>query len=300
MSLHAWKVSWSVGGSVGGTVVVDDITLQVPPGSMLGLLGPNGSGKSSLLRLLAGLRKPSAGVVLLDGTDLADWRRRELARRIAMVEQEVSTEVDLTVAEVVALGRTPYRGRVVRGVWSGVRCDDQAAVERALEQTGLAHLAHRRWHSLSGGERQRTQIARALAQTPTELLLDEPTNHLDIAHQLDLLALVRQLPVTSVLALHDLNLAAAFCDSLLVLSSGKVVAAGAPAEVLTEDLVRRVYGVNCVITHDPDTHPHMRFLAPGAEPAGRVSASSDDAETEAGTAMMSETATKTATPRRQR
>lgn len=251
-SLAARQVSWSVGG----TVVVDGVSLQVAPGSTLGLLGPNGSGKSSLLRLLAGLRRPSGGTVLLDGADLAGWPRRELARRVAVVEQEAGTEVDVTVAEVVRLGRTPYRS-----VWTGAGHDDEAAVDRALAQTGLTALAHRRWHSLSGGERQRAQIARALAQQPSELLLDEPTNHLDIAHQLDLLGLVRRLPVTGVLALHDLNLAAAYCDSLLMLSEGTVVAAGTPADVLTEELVREVYGVGCEITRaDPAGQPHVRFL----------------------------------------
>lgn len=254
MSLRARQVCWAVRD----TVIVDGISARVVPGSTLGLLGPNGSGKSSLLRLLAGLRRPSSGMVLLDETDLAGLRRREVARRIAVVEQEVSTDVDLTVAEVVALGRTPHRG-----VWD-TGSDGASAIAEALERTGLTELAHRRWHSLSGGERQRTQIARALAQEPSELLLDEPTNHLDIAHQLDLLGLVRRLPVTSVVALHDLNLAAAFCDSLLMLVGGKVVAAGPPSAVLTEELVRGVYGVRCVVTPtQADGRPHVRFLGVG-------------------------------------
>lgn len=252
MSLAACKVTWSAGG----TIVVDDISVQVSPGSTLGLLGPNGSGKSSLLRLLAGLRRPLGGAVLLDGRDLSAWGRREIAQRIAFVEQQVATEVDLTVGEVVGLGRTPHRN-----VWGAVRDGDTVAVDRALDASGLAGLAHRRWHSLSGGERQRAQIARALAQEPSELLLDEPTNHLDIAHQFDLLGLVHQLPVTSVLALHDLNLAAAFCDQLLVLAAGTVVACGPPAQVLTEALVHDVYGIRCEVTQvDPHGQPHVRFL----------------------------------------
>lgn len=253
--LLADEVSWSADGAV----IVDGISLRVEPGSTVGLLGPNGSGKSSLLRLLAGLRRPLRGAVLLGGTDLREIGRRDLARRVAVVEQEVSTEIDLTVAEVVALGRLPHRSS-----WGGVRDGDHAAIADALRHTGLRPLAARRWHSLSGGERQRAQIARALAQQPSELLLDEPTNHLDIAHQLAVLDLVRRLPLTSIVCLHDLNLAATFCDSLLVLAGGRAVAAGDPRDVLTENLVHRVYGVRCDISTDrPGGPPHIRFLPEG-------------------------------------
>jgi iron complex transport system ATP-binding protein len=252
MTLQAQDISWSAGGAI----IVDRVSVEVTPGCTVGLLGPNGSGKSSLLRLLAGLRRPQAGVVLLDGKDLSAWGRRQVARAISVVEQQASTDVDLTVAEVVALGRVPHRS-----TWGGLRAEDSTAVQRSLERTGLVDLAHRRWQSLSGGERQRAQIARALAQDPSLLLLDEPTNHLDIAHQLALLTLVRQLPVASVVALHDLNLAAAFCDAVLVLSGGRVVATGTPADILTEPLVRQVYGVRSVVTRlEPDGRPHVRFV----------------------------------------
>lgn len=250
MSLTAHDVSWSAGGAL----ILDGVRLRVEPGRTVGLLGPNGSGKSSLLRLLAGLRRPASGTVVVGDRTTDRWPRRELARRVAVVEQQVGTDVDLTVAEVVALGRTPHRSG-----WGGRGAADEAIVRRALEQTGLAGLAHRRWHGLSGGERQRAQIARALAQEPVELVLDEPTNHLDIAHQLDLLALVRRLPVTSVIALHDLNLAGMFCDELAVLSGGRVVAAGTPREVLTERTIAEVYGVRCAVS-EVDGHPHVRFL----------------------------------------
>ncbi len=256
MTLRARDVSWCLGG----TVIVDGITVEVEAGSTLGLLGPNGSGKSSLLRLLAGLRRPSSGSVLIDDDEIASVDRRALARRIALVEQETTTELDLTVAEVVALGRTPYRS-----AWGPARAADVEAVNQALARTDADPLAQRRWHTLSGGERQRVQIARALAQQPSELLLDEPTNHLDVAHQFALLELVRQLPMTAVVALHDLNLAASFCDVLLVLQRGAVVAAGSPAEVLTEELVRSVYGMDCEITRTAqDERPHIRFVGTSA------------------------------------
>nr|WP_228045956.1 ABC transporter ATP-binding protein [Saccharopolyspora sp. HNM0983] len=230
--------------------------MHVSPGSTLGLLGPNGSGKSSLLRLLAGLRRPESGSVLVEDTDIGSWHSSDLAKQIAVVEQESSTELDVTVRDVVLLGRTPHRNG-----WGRPRAHDEAAVAEALDHARLTDLAERGWHSLSGGERQRTQIARALAQQPSELLLDEPTNHLDIAHQLELLALIRRLPVTSIVALHDLNLAAAFCDRVLVLSAGRVVEAGEPAEVLTPELVGDVYGVSCEVTKvPPEGRAHIRFL----------------------------------------
>ncbi|WP_243788373.1 ABC transporter ATP-binding protein [Saccharopolyspora gloriosae] len=251
MSLTANDVSWSAGGAL----ILDGVGLRVDEGTTVGLLGPNGSGKSSLLRLLAGLRRPNSGAVEIGGRAASAWSRRDLARRVAVVEQQVGTDVDLTVTEVVTLGRTPHRNG-----WGGANPDDEQVIRRVLAQAGLDGLAQRRWHSLSGGERQRAQIARALAQEPAELILDEPTNHLDIAHQLELLALVRRLPVTSVIALHDLNLAGMFCDELAVLSSGRVVATGTPADVLTENLVAEVYGVRCSVSI-VDGHPHVRFLS---------------------------------------
>ncbi|MEU1804555.1 ABC transporter ATP-binding protein [Streptomyces sp. NPDC019937] len=245
-----------VARAAGGRLIVDGVSLTPAPGSCVGLLGPNGSGKSTLLRLLAGVLAPASGVVTLDGRPMADLHRRAVARRIAVVEQNAVTQSELTVREVVGLGRIPHRRP-----WSGTSAADEEAVRDALERTGLADRAEQSWHTLSGGERQRAQIARALAQAPRELLLDEPTNHLDIQHQLDLLALVADLPVTTVIALHDLNLAAMYCDALLVLREGRVSAAGAPGDVLTEELIAEVYGVRTAVTPDgPDGRPHIRFL----------------------------------------
>lgn len=244
MSLVARDVAWSAGGQP----ILRGVTLQVPPGGVLGLLGPNGSGKSSLLRLLAGLRRAEEGGVSLDETPLNQLRRRDLARRVALVEQQAGTEADLSVAEVVRLGRTPHRGLL--DAWSA---RDAEVCQCALAQVGLAAKAGRRWHSLSGGERQRAQIARALAQEPSELLLDEPTNHLDIQHQLEILDLVRRLPATCVLAIHDLNLAALFCDRLAVLREGRLVAEGAPAEVLTAELIQQVWGVRARVERERDS-----------------------------------------------
>ncbi|MGW4733296.1 ABC transporter ATP-binding protein [Streptomyces shenzhenensis] len=237
-----------------GRIIVDGVTLAPRPGETIGLLGPNGSGKSTLLRLLAGVLAPTAGVVTLDGRPLARVGRRATARRIATVEQHVHTQTELTVRDVVALGRIPHRR-----AWAAASADDARAVTDALARAGLTERADQSWHTLSGGERQRAQIARALAQEPRELLLDEPTNHLDIQHQLDLLDLVAGLPVTTVMALHDLNLAAMYCDRLLVLRDGRAVAEGTPATVLTPALIDRVYGVRAEVTQHPG-HPVIRFL----------------------------------------
>ncbi|WBV44378.1 ABC transporter ATP-binding protein [Pseudoroseomonas cervicalis] len=260
MSLAAQALRWAAGGRL----VLDGVSLEAVPGGLLGLLGPNGSGKSSLLRLLAGLRRPDGGLATLEGRDIAHHRRAALARRIAVVEQQVATEVPVTVLDIVRLGRTPHRGPL--SAWSA---EDEAAVREALRQTGLEGLAPRLWHSLSGGERQRAQIARALAQQPELLLLDEPTNHLDIRHQLEILALLRRLRRTSILALHDLNLAAQFCDRLVLLQDGRVRCAGPPEAVLTPATLRAVYGVEAeVVLAHPGARPQIRFLPPAEAAEG--------------------------------
>ncbi|MFG3258620.1 ABC transporter ATP-binding protein [Streptomyces sp. NPDC048172] len=253
-----------VGRRADGRLLVDGVTLALRPGETVGLLGPNGSGKSTLLRLLSGVLAASTGVVTLDGRPLPEVGRRATARRVAAVEQHAHTRTELTVRDVVALGRIPHRR-----AWSPAPDPGAPAVTAALARTGLTDRAAQSWHTLSGGERQRAQIARALAQEPRELLLDEPTNHLDIQHQLDLLDLVVSLPVTTVIALHDLNLAAMYCDRLLVLRDGRTVAEGTPADVLTPSLVQDVYGVRTEITHAPG-HPVIRFLRRESVPPDRA------------------------------
>ncbi|RRQ27170.1 ABC transporter ATP-binding protein [Rhodococcus sp. Eu-32] len=250
MTLAAIDVRWQRGAAL----VVDGVSLTPEPGDTVGLLGPNGSGKSSLLQLMNGAVKPTSGVVTLDGADMNAVRRRDIAKVVAVVSQHADTDFDLTVADVVRLGRIPHRG-----AFGGNATADQRAVDAALAHTGLTDKAHRLWHQLSGGERQRAQIARALAQEPRELLLDEPTNHLDIQHQLELLSLVSRLPITSVVALHDLNLAAMFCTKVIVLSQGRVVATGIPSEVLTEELIEEVYNVRARVQVDDDRRVFIRF-----------------------------------------
>ncbi len=240
----ARAVSWSVRSHR----LLDGVDLDAHSGQLVGLLGPNGSGKTTLLRLLAGLRRPESGSVLLDDADLGAHGRRGIAQRLALVEQDTAAHIDLSVRQVVELGRTPFRGR-----FDALSGTDHAVVDAALAQVNIVELQHRNWHSLSGGEKQRAQLARALAQQPREILLDEPANHLDIRHQLELLVLLRSLDATCVIALHDLNLAARYCDHLVVLDRGRVVSAGAPAMVLTAELLREVYGIDTVIDEEPTT-----------------------------------------------
>ena len=255
MTLGAQRVSWRRGG----TLVLDGVTLRPAPGSTVGLLGPNGSGKSSLLRLLQGMARPDSGTVTLDGADLAQVHRRDVARTVASVTQHADTDVDIVVRDVVRLGRTPHRSGFGSMV-GGDLARDERIIAEALDHVGLTAKADHLWHTLSGGERQRAHIARALAQEPRELLLDEATNHLDIRHQLELLELVAALPVTAIVALHDLNLAAMFCDTVVVLRQGQVVAAGTPAEVLTSELIAEVYGVRADVTRDSHTgRPTVAF-----------------------------------------
>ncbi|MFW0784439.1 ABC transporter ATP-binding protein [Gordonia sp. CPCC 206044] len=251
MVLAADRVSWRRGG----TRVLDEISLDVTPGETLGILGPNGSGKSSFLNVLGGLVRPDRGSVCLDGVDLRRMRRRHVARRVAMVSQHATTDIDISVRDVVALGRIPH------GSFLGADRASERIVDEAIRRTGLADKAARKWHTLSGGEQQRAQIARALAQEPQELLLDEPTNHLDIAHQLDLLGLVARLPVTAYVALHDLNLAAMFCDRVLVLRRGRAVALGPPDQVLTAALIADVYGVHADLVDTGGPAPSVVYRA---------------------------------------
>ncbi|MGV3711910.1 ABC transporter ATP-binding protein [Pseudolysinimonas sp.] len=237
--------------SVDGTTLVDGATFEAPEGSVTALLGPNGAGKSTLLRALVGIRRPDAGSVFFAGDDVLALPRRERARRLALVEQDASTDLSLTGRAVAGLGRTPHESFLGGG--------DPASselVEQALAEAGALPFADRVIPSLSGGERQRVLLARALAQAPRLLLLDEPMNHLDIAAQLDVLGLLTRLAasgVTVVAALHDLALAAAHATHVVVLSHGRVVASGATAEVLTPDLIREVYGVRAAWTTNPLT-----------------------------------------------
>ena len=251
MTVNAQNLCWGVRRRS----IVNNVSLAVSEGETVGLIGPNGSGKSSLLRLLAGLKTPQSGRVEILGQDIAHVPRRKLAQQVAFVQQSAATDTNVSVRDVVRLGRTPHRSAL-----SGWSAADEAAVLAALHRVDMADRRSQPWQTLSGGERQRVHIARALAQSPQVMLLDEPTNHLDIHHQIEILRVVRDLDLTSIVALHDLNLAAMFCDRIIVLQTGAVVACGTPETVLTQRLLREVFRVEAEVSDGPNAgQPHIRF-----------------------------------------
>ncbi|MCQ0002564.1 ABC transporter ATP-binding protein [Streptomyces sudanensis] len=231
-----------------GKSLVRDLSLEVGSGRVVGLVGPNGSGKSTALRCVYRALRPSSGTVRVGGQDLSRLTVRHSARTIAAMTQDGAVELDFTVEEVVALGRTPHlRGNQALGPRERELC------ERAMDRLDIRHLARRGVLTLSGGERQRVLLARALVQEPKILVLDEPTNHLDVRHQIELLSLLRGSGLTVLVVLHDLNLAAAACDRIGVLRGGRLVAAGPPADVLTPELVDDVFGVRAIVVPHPLT-----------------------------------------------
>lgn len=233
-----------------GPAVVDDVTLTIPPGRITTLVGRNGCGKSTLLRALARLMKPRGGAVHLDGASIAGVPTREVARRLGILPQGPVAPEGLTVRELVAQGRYPHQGWFQQ--WSD---EDERMVERALALTGMAGLAARPVDTLSGGQRQKAWIAMALAQDTELLLLDEPTTFLDMAHQMEVLDLLadldRQEGRTTVMVLHDLNQACRYAHHLVAIKDGRVFAEGPPNSVVTEELIRAVFGVECRIVADP-------------------------------------------------
>lgn len=245
---------------------VGGVSLDVAAGEMVALLGPNGSGKSTLLRLLLGALKPAEGDVSLMDRAIDDWRREDVARAVGVVTQSEELAFPVTVRELVAMGRYPHLG-----AWRREGTADRAAIGRALERCGVTALAGRSVLELSGGERQRARVARALAQEPRTLLLDEPSASLDIAHEMSLFELLAELRgdgVTIVLVTHNVNVAARYADRLVLLDRGRIAAAGAPAGVLTREIIEPVYHWPVVIRHEddaPQVVPRRRGRQPGPE-----------------------------------
>jgi iron complex transport system ATP-binding protein len=235
-----------------GADVLSDVSLRLAPGDFVAVAGPNGSGKSTLIRAMSRVLRPHRGSALLEGADLYGIPARRSAQAIAVLPQESSLEFDFSCEEIVLMGRAPYLGR-----FESESDRDRAIVRDAMERTSTWELRHRPIVELSGGERQRVLLARAFAQEPRILLLDEPTSHLDLGFQVQILRLVRALrdeKKTAVLAsLHDLNLASAYADRIVLLSKGRVVATGTPKEVLTEAVLRPVFGDELTVRAHPET-----------------------------------------------
>jgi len=238
--------------SYNGSPLLDGIDLSVPKGEVLAIVGPNGSGKTTLLKNISGILSPQAGTIYLDMTRLPELSITELARHLAVVEQEREIGFDFTVREVVALGRIPHRGRFARETRT-----DKEWIGRAMELTNVAPFTERSIRELSGGEKQRVFLAMALAQNPRVLLLDEPTTYLDINHQLQIMEIVRQQAtagLTVLMAIHDLNLAAQYADRVAILHEGQVLAVGRPADVLTETNIKQAFQTDVVVGKNPVTN----------------------------------------------
>ena len=238
--------------SYGDGPVLSGLSLEAAGGEVVGVLGPNGCGKTTLFGLVAGSLRPESGRVLVDGADLAVLSPGARAKKIAVVPQDPVAPLGFTVAELVMMGRNPHLGLLE---WEGD--GDRRIATTAMERTDLLHLAHRPVVTLSGGERQRVFVAMALAQRAPVLLLDEPTANLDLANQTMVMSLVRGLSRergdTVMVAMHDLTLAAQWCDRLVMMAGGGVYAEGTPREVLTERSVAAVYGADVIITRHPET-----------------------------------------------
>ncbi|WP_226482900.1 ATP-binding cassette domain-containing protein [Natrinema amylolyticum] len=237
--------------SFGDLSVLEDVSLTIEPGEFVGFVGPNGAGKTTLLRLISGALEPDSGTVSIDGVDVHDLSSRDSSRLVSVVPQDTTLSFSFPVRDVVEMGRHPHRSR-----FSSPTPEDRDAVERALERTRTADLADRPIDEVSGGQRQRVVLARAIAQETPVMLLDEPTASLDVNHQVETLELVRELVNggrTVIAAIHDLDLAARYCDRLVMLADGAVSRDGPPSAVLTGDALAASFDANAVVTPNPVT-----------------------------------------------
>jgi iron complex transport system ATP-binding protein len=240
----------SITVSAGGTRLIGELDIDIEPGTVMAIIGPNGAGKSTLLRALGRLMPLASGRVLLDGADIHKMRPREVGRALGILSQASETPTGFTVRQLIEQGRYPHAGLL-----GMLRQSDDDAIERALADTTLEHLASRTVASLSGGERQRAWLALALVQEPEILLLDEPTTFLDIAHQLETLELIAELNrsrcMTIAMVLHDLNQAARFADRIMVMDQGRIVADGTPVSIVSSELIAEVFRVDATVRLDP-------------------------------------------------
>ena len=233
--------------SFGSKSILHDISLAIQDKEFVGIIGPNGSGKSTFLKCLYRVLQPSGGKIYFDGSELSSLSHRDTALKMAVVAQHSTVNFDFSVLEMVLMGRSPYKGLLDRD-----QLDDYEIARHALSEVGLSDFESRNFNTLSGGEQQRVILARALAQRTECLVLDEPTNHLDIKYQLELMTIVKRLDATVVSAIHDLNLAAIYCDRIIALKDGHIVCSGTPQDVLSSDTIRHIYGVSAMVQTLPD------------------------------------------------
>lgn len=245
--LAAEELSWHVQNKQ----ILDKLTFSIRQGEFVGVIGPNGAGKSSLLRCLYRKIEPTSGSIQFNHSALTSYSRKQLAQQVAVVLQEPPTHFELTVIDVIRMGLIPHKALL-----SFDTVNDFSAIIDAAKKVDLVDKLQQPFNSLSGGEKQRAMIARAILQTPQLLLMDEPTNHLDVRHQIEVLELATSMNITVMVSIHDLNLAAAFCDRLILLDEGKIVADGAPEDVLTRETLQQVFGVSAKV----DQHPFSQKL----------------------------------------
>ncbi len=244
VQIQARDLNWSVGDKK----IVDQVSFTVNKNETFGIVGPNGAGKTSLLKCLYQEHCLASGQVLLSDMPLTYFDRREIAQKIAVVGQQHEAVFDLTVNDIVNMGLIPHKNLFERNT-----DHDRKIIEQALAKVDLLDKQHQVFNTLSGGEQQRCLIARAIVQDPQILIMDEPTNHLDVFYQHQILSLVKKLGLTLIMTIHDLNLAAQYCDRLLLLSNGKVLACDTPNEVLTAPLLEQVFHLNCLVDGNPLT-----------------------------------------------
>jgi iron complex transport system ATP-binding protein len=239
---------------LGETEILKGIDFEANDKEFVGIIGPNGSGKSTLLHCIYRILAPSNGVIMLDGKPLTDYSVRDSAKKLAVVAQHNYYNFDFSVLDVVLMGRSPYKRALDRD-----NAEDYRIVRQALKTVNMEDFEKRSFSTLSGGEQQRIILARALAQQTPCLVLDEPTNHLDIKYQLQLLDIVKGLNCTVIAALHDLNIAAMYCDRIYVVKAGKVITSGTPSEVLTKELIRDIYEVDADLFTDSKGQLHILY-----------------------------------------
>lgn len=234
--------------SLGGKRILNNLNIHIYNKEFVGIIGPNGSGKSTLLRCLYRTLKPKNGAIFIDGKNIKDLSLRDTSKKIAVVAQHNEMDFDFSVLDMVLIGRTPHKKFLERD-----NPKDYEICLNCLKKVGMENFKDRSYNSLSGGEKQRVILARALAQETECLILDEPTNHLDIKYQLQFMSIVRDLNITTISVIHDLNIAALYCHKIYALKYGEIIAYGKPCEVLTEELIRDLYGVESDIIYNKET-----------------------------------------------
>jgi iron complex transport system ATP-binding protein len=233
---------------LGGSHILKGLSIHVKKKEFIGIIGPNGSGKSTFLKCIYRTLQPSAGAILLDDKNIKDFSMKESAKKMAVVSQHNNYNFDFTVSDMILMGRAPHKKFIEKDT-----AQDYKIMEESLEKVGMTDYSKRSFSSLSGGEKQRIILARALAQKTECLILDEPTNHLDIKYQLQFMDTIKKLDVTVMSAIHDLNIAALYCDKIYAMKAGKIVKFGTPRQVLTKELIKSLYEVDANVIEDKET-----------------------------------------------